>query len=59
MVGYFAVNMESEGFLDWEWLLSRPSFQEKTFTKLLRFDKPVTIMMNGHKNTGVILKPEE
>jgi hypothetical protein len=59
MVGYFAVNMESEGFLDWEWLLSRPAFQEKTFSKLLRFDQPVTIMMNGHKNTGVILKPEE
>lgn len=59
MVGYFSVNQQSsDGFVDWDWLLSQPAMDEKSTTRLLRFGKPLTIKMNGHKNTGVILKPE-
>jgi hypothetical protein len=28
------------------------------FTKLLRFEKPLVIKINGHQGKGVILKPE-
>ncbi len=59
MIGYFTVNsFQHKGYLDWEWLLSQEPLEIKEFTRHLRFDKPITIKMNGHKNKGVILKPE-
>jgi CheY-like chemotaxis protein len=60
MVGYFSVNEhKNQGFLDWDWLLNQPSIEEKTFTRLLRFDKPIQIKMNGHLTKGIIFKPGE
>ncbi len=60
MVGYFTVNSkDTQGFIDWEWLLSRKPVDRKEFTKHLRFGNPITIKMNGHKNKGVIIKPVE
>ncbi|MFQ5823001.1 MAG: PEP/pyruvate-binding domain-containing protein [bacterium] len=59
MVGYFTVNSYlNEGFIDWDWLLQQNAFEETTYTKLLRFKKPITIKMNSHQNKGIILKPE-
>jgi hypothetical protein len=59
MVGYFTVNeFQKQGFLDWEWLLSQSPLENKRYTKLFRFDKRLIIKINGHKNIGVILKPE-
>lgn len=60
MVGYFSVNEHKhQGFVDWEWLLNQPPVELKTYTKLLRFDKPIQIKMNGHQTKGVIFKPGE
>jgi hypothetical protein len=60
MIGYFTVNPDNhQGFLDWEWLLRQKPFQQLSYTKLVRFDKPLVIKINGHQNKGVILKPEE
>ena len=60
MVGYFSVNEHKhQGFLDWDWLLNQPSIEEKTFTRLLRFEKPIHIKMNGHLTKGIIFKPGE
>ncbi|MCS7054169.1 MAG: histidine kinase [Ignavibacterium sp.] len=57
-VGYFTVDAaEKIGFIDWEWLLSQPIYEELEFTKHLRLNKPVSVKMNGHKSIGVILKP--
>lgn len=56
MVGYFTVN--ENGFIDWDWLLSHESFAEKEFTRLLRLNKPITIKINGRRNEGIILKPD-
>ncbi len=56
-VGYFTVN-EGQGFIDWDWLLSIKPAEKKYYTRLLHFDQPVIIKMNGHKNEGIILKPE-
>jgi hypothetical protein len=58
MVGYFTINtVQKNGFLDWDWLLSQNSVESKTFTKRIRFDKPLIVKMNGHENKGIILKP--
>lgn len=58
MVGYFTVNtIQNNGFVDWDWLLSRDAVESRAYTKHLRFDKPLIIKMNGHSNKGIILKP--
>ena len=59
MIGYFTVNShKQEGFIDWEWLLNQKPLKELTFARLLRFDKPLIIHMDGHEKKGIILKPE-
>ena len=57
-VGYFTVNPDlGEGMVDWEWLASRVAEEERGCVRHLRFAEPVTVRMNGHVGTGVILKP--
>lgn len=57
-VGYFTVNSFTKlGFIDWEWLQAQPAIEEMEYTRHLRFEKPLTAKINGHKNKGVILKP--
>jgi len=57
-VGYFTVNPElGEGFVDWDWLAARPAEAEDGHVRLLAFDRPLVVKMNGKKNVGVILKP--
>ncbi|MCB0833094.1 MAG: histidine kinase [Bacteroidetes bacterium] len=59
MVGYFTVDSNKENdTIDWDWLLHAPPLEKQSFTRLLRFDSPLTIKMNGQKNSGLILKPE-
>ena len=59
MIGYFTVQTESHSsFIDWDWLLKQKPVEEKTFTKHLHFDEKLIIKMNGRKNQGIILKPE-
>jgi len=60
MVGYFTINSKvKQGFVDWEWLLGQDPFEEKVYTRQLRFTNPIVIKINGHKNRGIILKPED
>jgi hypothetical protein len=57
-VGYFTVDAAHKiGFIDWDWLLSQPVLEELKFTKHIQFKEPVSVKINGHKNIGVILKP--
>ncbi|MBI3194879.1 MAG: histidine kinase [Ignavibacteriae bacterium] len=59
MIGYFSVNPHTnQGFVDWEWLKSQPTVEEKLFTRHLQFDNPLIVKMNGHQHKGIILKPE-
>ena len=59
MIGYFTVNnFSGKGFVDWDWLLAQSPVDVKEFTRLIRFDKPIIIKMNGHQNKGIIMKPE-
>jgi len=57
-VGYFTVNeYEHLGFINWDWLNKMPAELELKFTKLIRFEEPISVRINGHQNKGIILKP--
>jgi CheY-like chemotaxis protein len=59
LVGYYTVQEENgENFIDWDWLLAQPAMDESQSVRHLRFEKPVVVMMSGHQNRGIILKPE-
>jgi hypothetical protein len=59
LVGYYTVQEEDdESFIDWDWLLAQPAVEESSCIRHLRFEKPVVVMMSGHQNRGIILKPE-
>ena len=59
-VGYFTVNSsEKTGFIDWNWLAECRAEEELNFTKHLVFSKPISVKINGHKNKGIIIKPEK
>jgi len=57
-IGYFTVdNFAEQGFIDWDWLQQLNITEKKNFTKYVRTEKPITIKINGHKNKGIIIKP--
>ena len=59
MVGYFTItSKDDKSFINWEWLGKQKPTKVLEYTKLLRFKKPVVVKMDGHKNRGIILKPE-
>jgi hypothetical protein len=58
-VGYFTVNPDvGEGFVDWEWLSAQAAVEEESCVRHLRFEKPLTIVMNGRSGRGIVFKPE-
>ena len=58
-IGYFTVNSDLRGeLLNWDWLEKQPYVKDRTFSRHIRFDKPMTVKMNGRSNRGVILKPD-
>jgi CheY-like chemotaxis protein len=57
-VGYFTVNPDAgEGFVDWVWLGAQAAVEEQGCVRHLRFDSPVTVVMNGRTSRGMIFKP--
>jgi len=58
MIGYFTVDSNKLGHLDWAWLKSQTNTESKVFTKHIELKNPILVKMNGHKNKGIILKPE-
>jgi hypothetical protein len=57
-VGYFTVNPDAgEGFVDWDWLAAQPAVREVSCARLLEFDRPLPVLLNGKKSEGLILKP--
>jgi len=57
-IGYFTVNPDAgEGFVNWAWLGEQPDVEEDGCVRHLRFDSPITVLMNGKESRGVILKP--
>jgi hypothetical protein len=59
-IGYFTVNaFMNMGFIDWDWLAKQPAVDEMTFIRHLHFENPLTVRINGHKNMGIISKPQK
>jgi CheY-like chemotaxis protein len=58
MIGYFTVNSDKLGYIDWAWLKNQTEIERKVFTKHIKLEKPLLIKMNGQENKGIILKPE-
>ena len=58
-VGYFTVNpyIKGDGVFDEVFLNAQPAVQETTFLRHVRFEKPITIKIDGKKNIGVVMKP--
>lgn len=57
-IAYLSIDLyKQKGLLNWEWLLKQPAEEKKKFTRLIHFDKPIIIKMNGKKNKGIIIKP--
>jgi CheY-like chemotaxis protein len=59
-IGYFTVNaFTNMGFIDWDWLSKQTAIEEKAFIRHLHFEDPFTVKINGHKNMGIIFKPQK
>ncbi len=57
-VGYFTVRDQiSNSFVDWDWLANQNSYEEKKYCRLLRFQKPIEVKLNGKTGEGIIIKP--
>ena len=58
-VGYFTINpFSGDGYYDEEYLNSLPAETETQFLRMVRFDNPVRVEINGKKSKGLVLKPE-
>ena len=55
--GYFTVDPGAgNGYIDNEYLASLPAERETEWLKVVRFDEPLTIAINGRKSKGVVFK---
>ena len=57
-VGYFTINTYTgDGIFQKDILDQMPAVEETQYVRHVRFDKPLKIMMDGKKQTGVVLLP--
>jgi len=58
-VGYMTINPYiKDGFYDIEYLASREAFFEDEFVRHIRFKSPLTILIDGKTNRGVVYKQD-
>ncbi|MDR1380755.1 MAG: phosphoenolpyruvate synthase [Tannerella sp.] len=55
--GYFTVNPVNGDLFDEDFLNAQPAVEESRFLRLVRFDSPAVIKMDGKKGVGVVMKP--
>ncbi len=57
-VGYFTVDEKrGEGFLNYDWLQAQ-NLEKGHFVHRIKLENPLTVLIDGKKNAGVILKSE-
>lgn len=57
-VGYFTIDpVSNQGFYDVDYLDSLPASYESDFVRIVTFDAPLPIGINGRKGQGVVAKP--
>ena len=58
-IGYFTVNPDAgEGFVDWDWLAEQSGTEDHGCVRLLHFERPISVLMDGKTGRGMIFKPE-
>ena len=59
-VGYFTINTDAgEGIFQKALLDAMPAIEETEYVRHVRFDRPLKIMMDGKKQQGVVLLPDD
>ena len=59
-VGYFTLNPQVKDCIyDEEFLNRQEAVQETQFLRVVRFDQPLTVKINGKKSVGIVIKPSE
>ena len=59
-VGYFTLNPQVKDCIyDEEFLNRQKAVQETQFLRVVRFDQPLTVKINGKKSVGIVIKPSE
>ena len=57
-VGYFTVNpFLGDGYVDYEFLNTAETLYEDYLLRHVRFTEPLTVMIDGRKKLGVVMKP--
>jgi len=57
-IGYFTVNPDAgEGFVDWDWLAEQSGTEDHGCVRLLHFEQPISVLMDGKTGQGMIFKP--
>lgn len=57
-VGYFTVGMKRDaGMVDFDYLAAMQAVYESEFVRIVRFDSPLQVAINGMKGRGVVMKP--
>jgi len=56
-VPYFTINSQTEGMIRWEWLRSQTPKSKRKFVAHFELEKPLTVLINGHKGRGAIILP--
>jgi hypothetical protein len=58
-VGYFTIHPYiKDGFFDVEYLDSLPAVYEDDLIRQVHFDDPLTMIINGRTNSGVLMRPQ-
>jgi hypothetical protein len=56
--GYITVGSTNRrSFIDWGWLAQQPAEREETYVRHIHFDSPIRVVMDGHRNRAIIVKP--
>lgn len=59
-VGYFTVApFRDQGFIDYAWLDAQPAVYESTYLRHVCLTHPLTILMDGRRGRGAVLKPAD
>lgn len=59
-IGYFTVKHgDPIEYIDWDWLREVDPVEKGEFSTHIRTEKPFTVKINGQKNKGIIIKPEQ
>ena len=55
--GYFTINPNNNDLFNEEFLNTQPAIEETQFLRIVHFENPIVIKMDGKKNIGVVMKP--